>query len=249
MGKTEQIEHLISLFYENQEREQKKLEIIKDPAKKNFHILSFKGINTIFFLHKAFVENDIQASKVFLYKVAMTNGYYYEKLNGEIFNVLDTFTYPILSDSSNLIRRYLKYERTEHPDSFSTYFGKAIQSVLKDDQQALQSNIEGLKKWSKKGWAKQYSGIITVFEGFFVNDKTIIEKGLQEIIALHEKQEQPAVIKDYINLEATALAKLSYRKGLEIDIDYSLIPKELLPIKELPNYEGYPFFDELKSQA
>lgn len=219
---------------------------IQIPEERPFFILSLKGINTIFFLKKAFLEKDFQTSKAFLYKVAMTNSYYHEKLNGEIFNVLDTFTYPLLSDSSNLISRYLHYEKTEHPDSFSTYFGKAIQSVLKDDNQALQVNIEGLKKWSKKGWAKQYSGIVTTLEGFLNKDKSAIEKGLQEIVAMHAKQEQPAIVKDYINLEATALAKLAWRKGIEVGIDNALVPKELLPTEELPLYEGYEFFKELQ---
>ena len=243
----EQIEHLKTLYSENQEREKKKLEIIADPIKKPFHILSFKGINTIFFLHKAFIEKDFHASKAFLYKVAMVNSYYYETLNGEIFNVVDTFTYPLLSDSSNLIDRYLHYEKTEHPDSFSTYFGKAIQSVLKDDSQALQFNIEGLKKWSKKGWAKQYAGIATALEGFLDKNKSTIEKGLQEIVALHNKQEQPAIVKDYINLEATALAKLAWRKGMEVIIGNNLVPHELLPVEELSVYEGYDFFNELQN--
>jgi hypothetical protein len=243
----EQLEHLKTLYSESKEREKKKLEIIEDAAKKPFHILSFKGINTIFFLKKTFVENDIQAGKGFLYKIAMTNSYYHEKLSGEIFNVLDTFTYPLLSDSSNLINRYLSYERTEHPDSFSTYFGKSIQSVLSDDNRALEANIEGLRKWSKKGWAKQYAGIVTAFEGFLKNDKTVIEKGLREIVALHTQQEQPAVVKDYINLEATALAKLAWRKGIEITIDSSLVPQELLPIEELRVYGGYEFFKEIEA--
>ena len=219
---------------------------IQIPKERPFFILSLKGINTILFLQKAFAEKDFQASKAFLYKVAMTNSYYHERLNGEIFNVLDTFIYPLLSDSGNLISRYLNYEKTEHPDSFSTYFGKAIQSVLKNDSHALQVSIEGLKKWSKSGWANQYSGIITTLEGFLDKHKSAIEKGLQEIVALHNKQEQPAVVKDYINLEATALAKLSWRKGMEVGVDASLVPHELLPVKELSVYEGYEFFKELQ---
>lgn len=220
-----------------------KIQILEE---RPFFILSLKGINTIFFLQKAFIERDFQASKAFLYKVAMTNSYYHEKLNGEIFNVLDTFTYPLLSDSSNLVDRYLHYEKTEHPDSFSTYFSKAVQSVLKDDGQALQANIDGLKKWSKKGWAKQYYGIVTTLEGFLAEDKSVIEKGLNEIAALHAKQEQPAVVKDYISLEATALAKLAWRKGLEVRVNNRFVPHELLPVRELSVYQGYEFFKEIE---
>lgn len=239
------VDHLNQLAVESRQRETKKLEIILDESKKPFHILSFIGINEILFLQTAFLEKDFQRSKIYLYKVAMTNSYYHEKLNGEIFEAIKIFTYPLLCDNTQVINRYLRYDKTQYNDSFSTYFGKAIQSALKSDNRILQANIDGLKKRSKKGWAKQYTGIITALEGFLTNDKTTIGKGLQEIINLHDKQEQPAIIKDYINLEATALAKLAWRKGIEVEVSSNLIPKELLPVKELPGYDRYPFFNDL----
>jgi hypothetical protein len=237
--------HLDRLVLQNKEREIRKLETIEDASKRPFHILSLVGINEIFFLHKAFVDQDMQTSKIFLYKIAMTNAYYHEQVKGEIFEVLKVFTYPLLSDSQTAINRYLNYSRTSYADSYSAYFGKAIQSVLKDDNVALQSNIEGLRKWSTKGWAKQYAGIVRTFDGFLYKDKAMIEQGLQEIVDLHDKQEQPALVGDYINLEASALAKLAWRKGFKAEVKSKLIPRELLPVKELPTYEGYQFFEAL----
>lgn len=239
------VDHLNQLAVESRQRETKKLEIILDESKKPFHILSFIGINEILFLQTAFLEKDFQRSKIYLYKVAMTNSYYHEKLNGEIFEAIKIFTYPLLCDNTQVINRYLRYDKTQYNDSFSTYFGKAIQSALKSDNRILQANIDGLKKRSKKGWAKQYIGIVTVFEGFLYSDKSTIEKGLQSIIDMHDQQEQPPLVKDYINFEATALAKLAWRKGIEVEVQSNLIPKELLPVRELANYETYPFFQEL----
>jgi hypothetical protein len=34
---------------------------------------------------------------------------------------------------------------------------------------------------------------------------------------------------------------------MEIEIDSPLVPRELLPIKELAHYEGYEFFKELEN--
>lgn len=241
-----QLTHLETLYSENKQREKDKLALIEDPIKRPYHVLAFKGINSIFFLHKAFFEKDVQVSKEFLYKVAMTNSYYHEKLNGEIFNVLDTFTYPILCDNNKIISRYSHYKRTEHPDSFSTYFGLSIQSILNDNSQMLQENIVGLKRSSKSGWAKQFIGIIKTLEGFLNKNIFEIEEGLHQILALHHKQSQPPIIKDYINLEGTTLAKLAWRAGMKTSIESNLIPLELLPTKELPSYESYDFFNELK---
>ena len=243
---SEKKSHLDILLSENKEREQKKLIIINNPSYKKRHvILSFHGINEIFFLHKAFSEKNIQASKVFLYKIAMSHSYYYEKLNGEIFNVLNIFTYAVLSDNESLIKRIQSYNRTEHPDSFSTYFNKGIQSILKNDKISLSINIEGLKKWRSEDWTRNYQGIITTFEGFQTNDKIKIEQGLEEIVKFHDLQEQPLIAKDYINIEATALAKLAWRKGIKVKPASKLIPEELLPVNQLRSYENYDFFNEL----
>lgn len=245
MATVEQIEHLKTLFKENKERELKRLKVMEDPAVRHHHILSFIGMNTMFFLEKAFVEGDTQAAKNYLYKAAMANAYYHEKTGGEIFNVLNMFTYPLLSDSQEVIDRYMKYYKTEYTDSFATHFGKTIQCVLKDDHQALPFHIEGLKKQSASGWPEQYKLVIAVFEGLLSRDKPAIELGLQHLVALRDKQELPSVVKDFIHLEATALAKLAWRKGLEVHPNSEFIPQQLLPVKELASYERYSFFDEI----
>ncbi|OQP49785.1 hypothetical protein A4H97_28255 [Niastella yeongjuensis] len=239
------IEFLDQLLSDNKAREAKKLALIMDPAKKPFHILSFIGINEVYFIYKAFVEGDFKAARQHLYNMGMTNAWYYEKINGEIFDVLATFTYPLLSDSSFLIERYLTYTRMDSPGSFAACFGKAIQNVLKNDIDGLSLNIEGLKKRSGQGWEKNYNGVIPVFEGFIDNDKAKIEEGLMSLLAKHNKQNQPPVLKDFMNLEATALAKLAWRKGISVDVKSHLIPIVLLPVQEPDQYSGYEFFNEV----
>jgi len=240
MVTNEQIEHLKVLFAENKAREQKALKIMEDPSMRVSHVLSLKGVNTIFFLNKAFVQGDIQESKLYLYRIAMVNAYYHEQINGEIFNALDTFTYPLLSDSQVAIDRYNTYQRTEYPDSFSTYFGKAIQSVLSDDTDGLRGNIEGLREWSVD-WAQAYQSVSTVFEGFLSKNKILIEQGLKGIIESQDHQGRPQLIKNFIHFEATALAKLAWRKGLEVYTDSELIPQQLLPVNSRTSYEYSDF--------
>ena len=238
-------EHLIRVFQETLHREQKKLSIIENPSRKFGQILSFKGINEIYFLHKAFVENDIQGSKEYLYKMGMVNSYYSEIGNRDIFEVLNTFTFPILSDSSALISRYLIYEPTQYFDAFSTFFGQSVQSVINKDMLSLERSILGLEKHSKNGWEKNFEGMVTAFKGILNSDKAQVEHGIDELLGKHDKQGHPSITKDYINYEATTIAKLSLRTEINIDIDHTLVPKELLQVKELSNYKGYPFFDEL----
>jgi NAD-dependent oxidoreductase involved in siderophore biosynthesis len=53
------------------------------------------------------------------------------------------------------------------------------------------------------------------------------------------------LVSDYFSVEVAALAKLAYIKGIEVVVESSLVPKEILPIQELANYEGYDFFKEI----
>ena len=234
--------------YKRFENDEKFLfEKIKDPDMKDHFISQFNWVNSIYFLHTFFIERDVQKSKNYLYKIGMVESYLHEILKREIFNVLNRFTFPILSDSSNLIKRYLTYHQTEYYDSFSTHFAKGMQSILKDDIPALEKHIDGLKRRSKRGWEKQYVGIITSFEGFYNNDKEQIIKGIYEVLK-HKKRQHPDELDyQYIHYEATAITKLAWRKGVEIEIDNPLVPKELLPVRELEHYEGYEFFKELKN--
>jgi hypothetical protein len=177
----------------------------------------------------------------------MVNAYYHEILNMEIFGVLNMFSFPILSDSHELIERYLGYSRAGYYGAFGTHFSKGLQAILKEDIPALEKHIDGLKRKSKKGPTKQYTGLITSFEGFYNNDQEQIIKGIYEVLKTHTKQHQMPIDKEYINYEATTIAKLAWRKGMEIEIDNPLVPQALLPIKELEHYEGYDFFKELEN--
>ena len=222
-------------------------EKINDPNMMVHFIPQFNWVNSVCFLHTFFIEKDVQRSKNYLYKIGMVEAYLHEILKREIFNVLNRFTFPIISDSSKLIERYLTYSETEYYDSIHTHFSKGLQSILKDDMSALEKHIDGLKRRTKRGWEKQYTGFITSFEGFCNNNEEQIIKGIYEVLKNNKRQHPDDLDYQHIHYEATAIAKLAWRKGMEIEIDNPLVPKELLPVRELEHYEEYEFFKELKN--
>lgn len=239
------LKHLMTIFEETKSREIKKLELIQNPIRKDSAIPSLKGVNTIFFVKSAFLDGDFVKSKEYLFKIAIVDAYFHEKLGGEIFNTLDTFTYPVLSDNENVITRYLNYTRTEHEESFSTSFGRSIQALLLNDSVSLKKNILTLDKWSSSGWAKSFRGVVTSLKGFLNESTAEIEKGLSEILQSHHLQEHSSVLKPYINLEATVLAKIAFKKNLAVSTNHELIPTELINSDAIGNYQGYSFFEEL----
>jgi len=224
-------------------------EKIKDPEMMVHYVLSFRGVNSVYFLYNFFIEKEFQKSKNYLYKIGMVNAYYHEVLKMGIFGMINIFTFPILSDSSKLINRYLTYHKTgtyDHYDWFTTHFAKGIQSILNDDMNTLETHIDGLRRRSKRGDAKLFTGMITAFEGFYNKDKEQIKTGIYEVLKKTKRQYPNSLDYQYIHYEATAIAKLAWRKGMEIEIDSPLVPKELLPVRELEHYEGYEFFKELE---
>ncbi len=240
------MEHLKQIVSENTDREKAKIFLASNKEIFYHHVLFFKGINAVFFLNSCYINNDLQTAKDCLYKIGMTNAYYHEVYNGEIFNVLDTFVYPVLAGSQSLIDRYLHYTNTRHEDSFSTYFGKAVQYLWRKDEQGLARNINGMEKWVNGKWEKSYSGIVKAFKGFLDKDAQAIADGIDESIAKHDAQNQPGIIKDYINFEAAAIAKLAIDNGYMLDEAERLIPYELLRAAPNERYEGYAFFAEIE---
>jgi hypothetical protein len=241
----DKLEHLKQMVLENIDREKAKISLSSNREIFCHHVLFLKGINAVFFLNSYYINSDLQTAKDCLYKIGMTNAYYHEVYNGEIFNVLDTFVYPVLAGSQSLIDRYLRYTKTQHEDSFSTYFGKAVQCLWRKDEQGLAGNITGMEKWENGKWEKSYSGIVRAFKGFINKDAQAITDGIDELIAKHDAQNQPGIIKDYINFEAAAIAKLAIDNGYILKDAERLIPYDLLRATPNEQYEGYAFFDEI----
>ncbi len=222
------------------------LEKVRNIDEREFFLLSLTDVNEDYFLKKAFIDNEIQESKQFLYVIALVEAYYSEVYRRDIFGALNTFVFPILSDNKSIIDRYIKYDSIDYYDDFSTSFGKCIQSVILENKDNLSLNIKVLEKYSKRGWEKQFSGLVNAFKGFLYKDKILVENGIDELLSKHNKQEQPKFIKDFINYEATTIAKLANYAGLSLNVEHKLIPKELLPIQPLEHYKiPYDFLKEI----
>jgi len=228
-------------------------EKIQNEQNNDVFFLSLARVNRTFFLYRAFEDHDFQRSKNFLYKTAMCNSYYFEIYTADAFATISSLIFPLLSDSQKAIERYLNYpylgmepKKVYAENSFNTYFAQAIQSVLRDNDEGLQKQIEGLQKRIKRGEPRLYAGVVPAFEGLLLKNKEQIEYGIYELLKTHKRQSPNKIDSKYINYPATAIAKLAYHKGIEVQIDNPLVSLELLPIKELDKYERYDFFDELK---
>lgn len=243
------IEHLKSLYADFLSRERKKLDLIKDKNIRKYHIGFLQWINQDLALYSMYIEYDFLKARQYFSKAAITGEYmvrmYDELLHTSIYKIC----YALLSDNSKVIEHYKDLKNTKWDENFLGYqFNTAIQSVLKDDTVMLEKQIEGLKKSVTKTrprGAKAFAGCVDVFEGLLNEDKTQIKRGINELVRTIGKRDELTLVRDYFSIETTALAKLAWRKGYEINIESSFVPKEMLPIKVLPDYPGYDFFKEI----
>lgn len=235
------------------ENEQLALEKIKIPEEQFYYFRSLRHPNLVYACENILTNKFDSAINIF-YDLALIYTFLHSKYdNGNytsdnIFTTHLGFNYVVISDSSKLITHYLKY-RDDFLDTFGSSFAKAIQASLKNDNAELENQLSNLEKHTgPKSVAKNYSGVTVAFRGILNNDQYLAEKGINEILAKHGKQEQPPVVKDYINIEALTMAKLAYRKGLIIDIENSLLPRELIPVKELNEYKIYEFLKDMERE-
>lgn len=203
--------------------------------------------------YNIFAKKNFISGRNCFYKAGLLKILLHEKFDNNnytgsnIFLVATGFTFAILSDSKKLINQYSKYDDT-FLDTFGSSFAKAVQACVKEDDRALQLQIENLERHTdKKSIAKNYDGVPIAFKGILQNDKALVEQGINEVLTKHNKQEHPAVVKDYMNIEALTLAKLAYRKGITVEADNPLLPKEMIPIQELEKYESYDFLKEIEA--
>ncbi len=204
------------------------------------------SIDTLMSTYCIFVENNIDKAKSYYYEAALANAYVYERIRPDIFNVMADILLPILSDNEGLIKRYLGYSpapEMEKAERIFVYLTKAVQNVEVEDIESLEIQIDEISRRSKSPLGKHFIDTIDIFNGFLEKNEHKIFLGIN---AFQKKMQrhQIGLMKDYMGVEATGLAKLAWRKGFEIDFKNKFIPQALLPIKELEHYESFDFFKE-----
>lgn len=71
---------------------------------------------------------------------------------------------------------------------------------------------------------------------------------LNQLLKDHKKRNKyMGISQQFISIPALGYAKLAWLKGIEVEIDHPLIPKELLPYKPLEHYDDkYDFLRKLE---
>lgn len=205
--------------------------------------------NVKFALGAIFLEKDIKKAKIYFYQCGRIDEYLINKYDSRLLNSgMANISYALLSDDLGLIKRYSilsdsKFEwMVKHGHSTLMY---AVQQVIKEDWDKVQDCLE-IMAIKNQTLNKVLLPDRKFLEGFLSKDKQKMEAALYLLLKDHKKRNKHmGIAQDYISIPALGYAKLAWLKGIEVDIDHPLVPKELLPYQPLEKYEDrYDFLKE-----
>jgi Immunity protein 49 len=214
------------------------------------------GCCTNFALHSFFIEKNLIKVKQYFYKHGRVTEFLTKKCNSNIVGYgMDNFSSILLSDNKNLIADFsnLKYENYLGESYMQAVNkGKAtamyiLQCLIREDWSEYERVLPIFKdKFLKKNKLMEIDGIF--YEALARRDKQGMEEALKELVSpkMHKKRNTMPLVNEFISHPAVGYAKLAWHKGIEVQVDSPLVPKEWLPIQPLKD-EEYVDYDFIKA--
>jgi hypothetical protein len=196
--------------------------------------------NQTFALHNL-INGNTQVAKEHFYTCGRIDEYLINKfdsrrLDAGILNI----TYALLSDNLSLLNRYATLSHTkyqwmvEHGNSTLIY---VIQQSLVNNWEKVKLGLDIMKEKNMKLF-KIIQPDIAFFEGILIKDENKMTEAILQLLNDHKKRNRLMTLsQDHISVPALTYLKLAWLKGIKLEIDHPLIPKELLPYKPLDKYK------------
>lgn len=260
---------MISLIETNNDYLERDKRFLKIEILTDTWVGRLKQNNLIFALYSFFEENDISKAKQHFYVCGLLDAFRIERYQDRLFDYdLTSIGYAMLSDNVSFIKNTfakLSYQSTYLDDitekpvpitmeenvlaGEAAIFTHTVQQFLLGNDALIERNIEIMDRiWFNKpneNSTLQYD--VRFFKALYQKNISECEAILKEMVSpkIHQKRNDDAILKKYISMPALGYAKLAWIMGLEVDVKSKLIPKELLPIQPLENYEiPYDFLKE-----
>ena len=164
--------------------------------------------------------------------------------------------YALCSDNLEFLRRFadLRYkgDGKNYPDmdimveeGESAIYCHSILMIIKEDWDTLARNLKILESVTlpaAKGTTLHLD--YEFYKAILERNKTRIKEVIEELASpeIHRRRNDEPIFSKYVSMPALGYAKLAWQKGLEVEINSPLVPKELLPVKPLDKYvDSYDF--------
>lgn len=267
------LEHLVNVYQHTQNGKTQSLEWLKKPPTEmvfwfdkqgnmRFSLDNQKEVAYSFWLKESisalysyFVENDLAECKNIYFKCGRLTEFLTRKYDSGILTYgRDHAAYVLLSDNKVLIQSFSSLKFTKHEGKTYQEWveeGSAasmflIQSIIKDDLVGFEQGLHFFTKYSNKNQKMKLD--VVFFEAFANKNKGNMEDILSRFVKTgnHSSRNSDPCISKFISHPAVGYAKLAWLKGIQVEVDSPLIPKEWLPIQPLKD-EEYIDYDFVKA--
>lgn len=252
------LEELLRIYNNDKLSETKLLENYNNGER--FQQLTFCNMNVIYGIVDFFVNNNILQAKNHFNICGLIDEYSVNIYNSTFLDYgIHHICFAILSDNEKMIQRYakLQYKAYGKRLSMDEYVLKGegailcntIQFFMENNNEGIERNLNiyELKKTKILRSSKTGELDYEFFKALHTENKAKIEEILENFLTprIHKYRTNDIILDKFISLPALGYAKLAWRKGIEVNIDSPLIPKELLPVQPLEYYEiPYEFLKE-----
>jgi hypothetical protein len=248
---------LVRMFLFNTERIEEDIEAISKDTKLLGRILYpiFLAEEDIA-LYYHFIEHDVKKMKQSMYRGAkcahLAMDLYNESLLG-----IDLLLRTLVSNNRGLIEHFAELTygtapaRLSYADNIengTATWWYVIQCMIKEDWSEYKRAMTIMQAKGVKRMGKTVLMDIAFMEGLFNRDKQKMEEALKAIVSSRYQsyvRKRGDFVTQFISYNAVCYAKLAWLKGIELEVDSPLVPKEWLPIEPLKD-EEYVDYDFVK---
>lgn len=215
-----------------------------DQEKFYYHgTMTLWGDHVRFALKAFFVDHNISATKQQFYTCGKLDEYaivrhYANTLDSRI----DHLTCVLLSDSPTLIQSYACLKHSQYEQSIQRGLAAPLYimyCILKDDWAEYERIMPVMKSKAVPKFKMELDE--AYFQALAAKDKSRMEELLAAIVSPKEhnrRSKHYILINQFISYHGLCYAKLAWLKGIPVEVNSPLIPKELLPLEPLPAYKN-----------
>jgi hypothetical protein len=240
--------HITELYFDSLKREKRTIEKIKEGGMPSLVYLSLLGENYRKAWYYLFIEKDLQKTKQCFYLYGKVYEYMCNTRKVDIGpGMAEDATYTLLSDSKGLIRSFTTWRYNDYDKFIKKGETKHIIQLIaaNEDEKAFDLINVFFAKHRKYGF-KEIDG--NILKAILEKDKSKVEELLCILLLPKNHKRRNNIYplrRDILSFPTLGFAKLAWIRGVEVEIDHPLIPKELLPIKSNENYANtYEFLIE-----
>lgn len=250
------------IFQERKEGIDKKINKLKtNNVEENFlaRYYSFlAGDYSILGMGEWLLHSDAIAAKKNFYLSAKLQEILFQKYENKSIPVSPSFIvmtcYPrvlmaLISDSSQIIDSLAKLignkpnEEKAEGHLFNNHVGHAIKYLLLNEDEKAKSHVEALEKMRNHKGLRLQVGYGLVLKGILNANEKNVNEGLQVMIDCHKKDgEYKDSPEEFFSIPVLGFAKLAMRRGMKVEIDHPIAPKEMLEYHKIE----YPVIDFVK---